>query len=109
MADLSQVTEFIQAIRADKAVGRGSCSSIDECWDEKQLIENLVRANITTAEAAVTWAREVEQQFLDRASDCRWGEDDDPELAILREFKKLCEDNPVGLSQANQTKGQTNG
>lgn len=48
------------AIRADKAVGEGTCSSIDECYENTQLLETLNERGMLTPELAVRWAREVD-------------------------------------------------
>lgn len=45
------------AIRADKIVGRGMCSSINEAFSEKELIELLDRENAKTVKQAVACAR----------------------------------------------------
>jgi len=31
----------VVAIRADKKIGRGTCSVIDECWTDRELVEHL--------------------------------------------------------------------
>lgn len=80
--------ELVAAIRADKLVGRGSCTSVDECWTDEDLTEYLARDDVTTVEGAVRWARESEGLWLEKAADARWGEDDDPELEELRSFRR---------------------
>lgn len=82
--------DLVKAIRADKAVGKGSCSSIDECWDDSELRDALMEDNITEPAKAVEWARSQEGLFLDSACDARWGEDDDPQLEWKREFEEKC-------------------
>ena len=37
------VYDVIDAIRADKKIGRGSCSTIDECYDDNQLQAEIAR------------------------------------------------------------------
>lgn len=76
----------VLAIRANEKVGRGSCSSIDECWDSSELVEALDAAGITDAAGAVAWALESEGLHLEAGLNARWGEDDDPQLARYREF-----------------------
>lgn len=80
----------VLAIRADKLVGHGSCTSVDECMDSKHLVKALAEEGITDPIAAVAWAREHERLYLERACDHRWGDDNDPELVILREFNAKC-------------------
>lgn len=87
--------ELIEAVRKDPVVGRGSCSSIDECWSDSDLEQYLREDGITDPKAAVRWAREHEELWLDSACDARWGEDDDPQLGWKRDFEKACSDNPV--------------
>jgi len=36
----------------------------------------------------VIWAIEMEEMRKEQALNCRWGEDDDPELADYADFKK---------------------
>ena len=76
----------VLAIRACPAVGRGTCSSIDECLEDRELVEELDAEGITDPKAAVAWAREREGIRMDRMMDCRWGEDDDPQVAIKAEW-----------------------
>lgn len=77
--------EYVDAIRADRKVGKGSRSSIDECYDDDDLWE-LVK-DATSAAADVEIARTTELHFLERGLDQRWGEDDDPQLLAYNEFK----------------------
>jgi len=68
---------LIDAIRNDELVGRGTCSSIDECYDDIDLVDSLNEENITTPEGAVKWAREREGLWQEKGSNARWGEDND--------------------------------
>ena len=76
----------VEAIRKDDRVGKGSCSSIDECQSDAELIEALNEESITTPEAAVKWALEGEGLHLEQGLNQRWGEDDDPQLKTYKEF-----------------------
>lgn len=80
---------MVDAIRADKVVGRGTCSSIDECYSDADIMEALRDRGITTIAAAIKWAREGEEMFLEQGLNQRWGEDDDPQLEMYRDFKKV--------------------
>lgn len=80
--------DLVKAIRSDKLVGRGSCTSVDECWEDSELIEALERANITTIDGAVRWARNQEGMFLEQGLNCRWGEDDDEQLLAYNEYQE---------------------
>ena len=76
----------IKAIRKNEKVGSGSCSTIDECWDTDEIIQELDSKGITTAEDAVKWALETEGIVLEQALNARWGSDDDEQLLRWKEF-----------------------
>jgi hypothetical protein len=80
--------DLVAAIRADRLVGTGTCTSIDECWEDSELREALSRDGVTTATGAVEWARKAEGLWLEQACNARWGEDDDPQLAGLYAFRE---------------------
>jgi hypothetical protein len=80
---------MVDAIRADKVVGRGTCSSIDECLSDAELAKELAHHGLTTVRDALKWAREGEEIFLEQGLNQRWGEDDDPQLEMYRDFKKV--------------------
>ena len=92
--DMTTKDKLIEAVRKDPVVGRGSCSSIDECWEDSELWDLLLK-DAKSEQEAVRMAREHEGLWLDRACDCRWGEDDDEQLAWKRDFEKDCTDNPL--------------
>ena len=60
---------LIAAIRSDLVVGRGSCSFIDECWDDDDIWNNL--NHLSSVRVAVRWARELHRVSDDRAEDIR--------------------------------------
>lgn len=76
----------VNAIRDHALVGRGSCSAVDECMTDDELRRALDDANVDTPEAAIKWALEDEQLFLEKGLDCRQGEDDDPQLREYEDF-----------------------
>ena len=78
----------VAAIRNHPKVGRGTCTSVDECWDDKDIIEFLDDNNVTTEEGAIEWALDQEGLFLEQGLNCRWGEDDDPQLIAWREWNE---------------------
>lgn len=78
--------ELIKAVRKDRLVGKGSCSSIDECYEDEELWEVIREAK--SPQEAVRLAREAEGIFLEQEANCRWGEDDDPQLENLRSFQE---------------------
>jgi len=50
----------ITAIRNHPKVGNGSCTSIDECYTDDELVSDLDSEEIGTVEGAIQWALEVE-------------------------------------------------
>lgn len=78
----------VTAIRNHSKVGRGTCTSVDECWDDKEILEFLDDNNLLTSEAAIAWALEQEGLYLEQSLNCRWGEDDDPQLAEWNEWNE---------------------
>jgi hypothetical protein len=83
----------VVAIRADKAVGHGTRSFVDECWDAREIIVTLHAKGIDDPVAAVEWARDVERTYLKLASrDPVTGELDPegPRVAALQAFEERC-------------------
>lgn len=65
--------EAVQAVRNDKVVGRGTCSSWDEAVTDEELKEAL-RKKFTpglTAAGVVRWARRSEKIRQDYGDDIR--------------------------------------
>lgn len=44
---------MLVAIRRHSAIGRGTCSPVDECWTDDEILSDLREHNVTTAAAAV--------------------------------------------------------
>jgi len=61
---------------------------VDECWDDKDIIEFLDNNGIQTEEEAIEWAFEQEGLHLEQGLNCRWGEDDDPQLIAWKEWNE---------------------
>lgn len=59
----------IAAVRADKIVGRGTCSVIDECYGDDELIDLFERREATTVRAAVAAARATHKVYHAVAAD----------------------------------------
>jgi hypothetical protein len=80
----------VEAIRSHPKVGRGSCTSIDECMDDKDIIKYLDQQAppITTEAGAIEWAMDMEGLHLERGLNQRWGEDNDPQLIAWNEWNK---------------------
>jgi len=76
----------VTAIRNHSKVGRGTCTSVDECWDDKDIIQFLDENGVQTEEGAIEWALEQEGLFLEQGLNQRWGEDDDPQLIAWNEW-----------------------
>ena len=85
----------IEAIRKDPCVGRGTCTSTDECLADDELSWMLNHAGVISATAAIQWARDYEQLFMEQLLNARWGEDSDPELKEYAAWEKKLEDNPL--------------
>ena len=73
---MSESDKWVQTIRENKLVGRGSCTSIDECWSDAELSEMLIEQGIKSEKAAVRWALEVEGMWHERALNASSGEED---------------------------------
>jgi hypothetical protein len=81
--------ELIEAIRNHKLIGRGSCTSIDECYDDKELWAMFgIPAGNATLEAAIKDAIESEDLHMEQGLNQRWGEDNDPQLLQYNEWEK---------------------
>lgn len=78
----------VLAIRTDKLVGCGTCSSIDECMDATEIVDILNEEGIKEPIAAVKWAREQEGLWLEQGTNTCWGEDDDPQLLAYKDYQE---------------------
>tara|TARA_R100001082_G_C4217846_1_gene97877 strand:- start:132 stop:401 length:270 start_codon:yes stop_codon:yes gene_type:complete len=85
----------VNAIRNDKLVGNNTYTSIDECWSDKELIEGLDEDNVKEVKRAILWARDMEEIHLERGLNQRWGEDDDTQLIMWKDWKKAVKENPL--------------
>jgi len=81
----------VEAVRKDELVGNGTCTTVDEALEDSELLEYLEEDKVTTPEAAVAWARDFEGLRKEQATNCRWGEDDDPEVKASEEWDAACE------------------
>ena len=71
----------VTAIRSNPRVGEGSCTSIDECYGDSELVEERDRAGAKTPEAAVKWALESEGLWREQGLNASSGEVDCPLVA----------------------------
>jgi hypothetical protein len=85
---MTEQDERVKAIRRSILVGEGSCSTIDECMTDEEIIKELDEAKIKTPDKALMWAYDREELYLEVALNHRWGEDTDPELIAYQNFKK---------------------
>jgi hypothetical protein len=63
--------QMIDAIRADAVVGQGSCSVIDECYEDAELAQALADAGAVTVKSALAWARNTCRLFREREQEVR--------------------------------------
>lgn len=89
---------MIEAVRAHRLVGRGSCTSIDECYDDEELLQTLLEHDAETPEDAIRVCVELEGLHMEQGLNQRWGEDDDPQLLEYNEWKDALRDE--GLEDA---------
>ena len=61
----------VQAIRRDPVIGFGTCSVVDECYDDADLIERLDEAGAISNEEAVRYFRFTHDVYEDVANDIR--------------------------------------
>jgi len=62
---------LIDYVRNSKTCGRGTCSVIDECWTDQELLQAWREANITTRTHALTWAVRVHKSYEERRKEVR--------------------------------------
>lgn len=81
--------ELVRAIREHPLVGRGSCTSVDECYDDRDLWAAFgPAAGNHTIEAALADVIGSEDLQMDKMLDQRWGEDSDVELRIAADWER---------------------
>ena len=85
----------VLAIRDDILVGRGTCTSIDECYTDKEIEELLDEMSLVGDINAVRWAREHEGLWLEAGLNQRWGSDDDPQLKMWNDWIDKLNNNPI--------------
>lgn len=66
---MANMTEMVEAVRADNTVGRGTCSPIDECYSDRELKEFL--QGCRTTGGAVKRAKQAHSVWADRMADTR--------------------------------------
>jgi hypothetical protein len=78
----------VKMIRENEVIGSGSCSTIDECISDAELVEMMEEHNVTVDDV-IEWAYDYEGLQLEAGLNQRWGEDDDVQLKEHRTFIKL--------------------
>ena len=78
----------IEAIREHRLVGRGSCTSIDECWTDDEIIECLDNLGVESPEGAVKWALEQEGMWREQGLNASSGELDCPLVESYRQWEE---------------------
>jgi nucleotidyltransferase/DNA polymerase involved in DNA repair len=82
----------IKAIREHRLVGNGSCTSIDECWTDDEIIECLDNLGVESPEGAVKWALEQEGMWREQGLNASSGEQDCPLVESYRQWKEDVKD-----------------
>lgn len=62
---------WVAAVRADSKVGVGSCSVIDECYADAELVAALTENGIKGKIESVRWARKIERMYREREQEVR--------------------------------------
>lgn len=68
----------VKAIRDHALVGRGSCTDIDECWEDEELLQELDFDEVGTESEAIIWALDMETGILEQRLNHMSGESDAP-------------------------------
>ncbi len=83
-----QEKALVAAVRNHPLVGNGTCTSVSECLDDRDLLDFFRREGVTTEKAAVKWAVDYEDMWIEQNLNARWGDDDDPQMQMHREWEK---------------------
>ena len=82
---LAKTDPRVRAIRKDSNIGSGSCSTIDECWEDGEILEFLLSNSIKNVKDAVDWAYEQEGLFREQGTNCSSGE---PDCHLIQSYKE---------------------
>lgn len=69
MSITEQEQKMVDAVRADPKIGRGTCSTIDECYTDEEVVEVIRRENIPDANGLLDSLYQSENIWRDRADD----------------------------------------
>ncbi len=68
--------DIFEALRNDSEIGRGTCSTIDECMSDDELkssiSENLTQGNYVDAKSALKWEKMLEGIRREREDSEDW-------------------------------------
>tara|TARA_B100000131_G_C18002697_1_gene567152 strand:+ start:381 stop:698 length:318 start_codon:yes stop_codon:yes gene_type:complete len=82
-------------IRKDKNLGSGSCTSIDECWSDSEILEFLDENKITTTKEALSWAYEQEGFRREAGLNASSGDENCHLVASYNEWQSINKSNIV--------------
>lgn len=77
MTNEETAKQLLEVVRASKALGRGSCSTIDECYSDEDLLEEYKTelGNGSTPSKIVKWAVELEGVYWERQGLYGWAKE----------------------------------
>ena len=78
---------MVKAIRENSLIGATTCSCVNECYSDEEILTELRECKITTSLGAVEWAITIESLFQEQSLNYREGSDADPELEIYNEWQ----------------------
>jgi hypothetical protein len=78
----------VTAVRTNSLIGSGTCSIVDECFTNAELIDELDEYQVNTPEAAVEHFILSEDLSKENALNYREGTDEDPELEAYDQWEK---------------------
>jgi hypothetical protein len=90
----------VKAIRADKLVGKGTCSGVDETMENTELVAVLDRMGITTPGEALQAAYSSEQAFLSQ-----WLDTVEPGTPIHSELRRALR--AIGVVKPRKNPGKS--
>lgn len=88
MTNADKAQNLLNIVRNSAALGRGSCSSVDECQSDEELLVEYTEAfkNGETAKQIIEWSATIEQVFWEREGLFTWKEDHADDIAALMEL-----------------------
>ncbi len=65
----AQEQEMVDVVRKDPKIGRGTCSTVDECYTDAEIVEVIRDEKIASADALLTSLYSMENIWRDQADD----------------------------------------